>query len=126
MKQIAALGIACAALTLTACGSDAPSVTAGESGVQVEVGDTINYGSTGTTTSLDCADGKSLTIGGSNNTVTVTGTCASVNIGGADNKITLDAVSSDITTVGLGNTVIYKAGEPKINDVGTNNSISKG
>lgn len=126
MKQLAALGFACAAFTLAACGSGSPTVTADESGVQVEVGDTINYGSTGTTTTLDCAEGKSLTIGGSNNTVTVTGTCTSVNIGGADNKVTLDAVSSDITTVGLGNNVIYKGGDPKINDVGSNNSITKG
>jgi hypothetical protein len=124
MKPIATAGIACAVLVTTACGGD--SVQAHDSAVQVEVGDTINYGSTGTTTTLDCAQGKSLTIGGSNNTVTVKGSCASVNVGGADNKVTLDEVTGDITTVGLNNTVIYKGGEPKTNDVGTNNSITKG
>ena len=114
---------------LTACGSngtDAPSATAGPSGVQAEVGNTVNFMSTGTTITLDCADGKSLTVGGSNNTLTVTGTCHSVNIGGADNKVTLDNVDGDITTVGLNNRVIYRNGEPRINDVGSDNSIEKG
>ena len=79
---------------LAGCGSessdtDTPTATAGTSGGQVEVGNTINYGSFGTTADIDCADGKSLNIGGSNNTLTVKGTCANVNIGGADNKVTL-------------------------------------
>ena len=52
-------------------------MTAGTSGAQVEIGNTINYGSFGTTADIDCADGKSLNIGGSNNTLTVKGTCAS-------------------------------------------------
>ena len=78
-----------------------PTATAGTSGAQVEVGNTINYGSFGTTADIDCADGKSLNVGGSNNTLTVKGTCASVNIGGADNKITFDRVDKDISVVGL-------------------------
>ena len=126
MRPIAAAGIGCAVLAAAACGGDSSSVKAGDSAVQVEISNTINYGSTGTTTTLDCADGKSLTIGGSNNTVTVKGRCASVNVGGADNKVTLEAVSGDITTVGLNNTVVYRDGDPKINDVGTDNSITKG
>lgn len=125
-RPVATVGIACAVLAVAACAGGSPTVKTGDSAVQVEISNTINYGSTGTTTTLDCASGKSLTIGGSNNTVTVTGTCASVNIGGADNKVTLDAVSGDITTVGLGNTVVYRDGDPKINDVGTDNSITKG
>ena len=125
MRPAATVGLVCAALALAGCGSDS-SVTANDSGVQVEVSNTINYGSTGTTTTLDCATGKSLTIGGSNNTVTVQGTCGSVNVGGADNKVTLDAVTGDITTVGLNNTVIYRDGDPKISDVGTDNSITRG
>lgn len=124
MKSIATAGIACAALGAAACGEG--SVQTRDSAVQVEVGDTINYGSTGTTTTLDCARGKSLTIGGSNNTVTVVGSCRSVNVGGADNKVTLDEVTGDITTVGLNNTVVYKSGDPKVDDVGDDNSITKG
>ena len=81
------------ALGLAGCGSESsdtnkPTATAGSSGAQVEVGNTINYGSFGTTASIDCADGKALNVGGSNNTLTVKGTCANVNIGGTDNKIT--------------------------------------
>ena len=72
----------------TAATPTTPTATAGTSGAQVEVGNTINYGSFGTTADIDCADGKSLNIGGSNNTLTVKGTCANVNIGGADNKVT--------------------------------------
>jgi len=107
-------------------GPDAPMATAGTSGAQVEIGNTINYGSFGTTADIDCADGKSLNVGGSNNSLTVKGTCASVNIGGADNKITFDNIDKDLSVVGLNNTVTYKAGDPKVEDLGSGNKISKG
>ena len=93
---------------------------------QVEIGNTINYGSFGTTADLDCGEGKSLNIGGSNNTLTVSGACANVNIGGADNKVTFERVDNELTVVGLNNTVTYQQGEPTVNDTGTNNSISQG
>jgi hypothetical protein len=120
-----------ATLGLTACGSNSqdtsdPTVTAGTSGAQVEIGNTINYGSFGTTADIDCADGKSLNVGGSNNTLTVKGTCANVNIGGADNKITFERVDAELSVVGLNNTVTYRDGDPKINDTGNNNTIGKG
>ncbi|MBX7452098.1 DUF3060 domain-containing protein [Mycolicibacterium sp. 3033] len=120
-----------AVLGLSACGStssdtDQPTATAGSSGAQIEIGNTINYGSLGTTADLDCADGKSLNVGGSNNTLTVMGTCANVNIGGADNKITFDKVDKELSVVGINNTVTYREGDPKVNDTGSNNTISKG
>jgi len=120
-----------AAVVLVGCGGqdknpDNPTATAGKSGAQVEIGNTINYGSFGTTADLDCADGKSLNVGGSNNTLTVKGKCASVNIGGADNKITFEEISTDISLVGLNNTVTYKNGDPKINNLGSGNTVSKG
>jgi hypothetical protein len=128
--------VACAAIAICAVGlagcnsgkrdTEAPLATAGTSGAQVEIGNTINYGSFGTTADLDCADGKSLNVGGSNNTLTVKGTCANVNIGGADNKITFDKVDQELSVVGLNNTVTYKDGDPKVNDTGSNNKISKG
>ena len=90
------------------------------------MGNTINYGSFGTTTEIDCADGKSLNVGGSNNTLTVKGTCASVNIGGADNKIVFDNIGKELSVVGLNNTVTYKAGDPKVNNLGSGNTINKG
>ncbi|MGB2920635.1 MAG: DUF3060 domain-containing protein [Mycobacterium sp.] len=127
------VGVAALSATfgLTACGSDSsdnadPTATAGSSGAQVEIGNTINYGSFGTTADIDCSDGKSLNVGGSNNTLTVTGTCASVNIGGADNKITFDRVDTELSVVGLNNIVTYREGEPNVTDTGSNNSITKG
>ena len=120
------------AIGLTGCGSNSqdtsnPTATAGSSGAQVEIGNTINYGSFGTTADIDCADGKSLNVGGSNNTLTVKGTCANVNIGGADNKITFERVDTGLSaSSGLNNTVTYRDGDPKLNDTGSNNSVSKG
>ncbi|OMC38906.1 hypothetical protein A5740_02310 [Mycobacterium sp. GA-1841] len=124
-------GAAIAALTLSACGSESsdtttPSATAGSSGVNVEIGNTINYMSVGTTTEIDCGDGKSLTVGGTNNTLTVKGTCANVNIGGSDNKITFERIDKALTIVGLNNTINYAAGDPKVNNTGTNNTVDKG
>ena len=98
----------------------------GTSGGQVEIGNTINYGSVGTTADIDCADGKSLNIGGSNNKLTVKGTCANVNVGGADNTLTIDQVDKGISVVGFNNTVTYKQGDPSINDTGSGNKVSKG
>ena len=127
---ITCCAMAAIAVGLAGCGSESketnsPTATAGSSGAQVEIGNTINYGSFGTTAEIDCADGKSLNVGGSNNTLTVKGTCASVNIGGADNKITFDKVDKDLSVVGLNNTVTYKDGDPKVNDLGSGNKISK-
>nr|ABP47549.1 conserved hypothetical protein [Mycolicibacterium gilvum PYR-GCK] len=118
-----------AAVVLAACGSgdgDNPTVTAGTSGAQVEIGNTINYGSFGTTAEIDCADGKSVNVGGSNNTLTVKGTCAKANIGGADNKIDFERVETELSVVGLNNTVTYRDGDPQVNDTGSNNTITKG
>ncbi|OCB54141.1 hypothetical protein A5722_21295 [Mycobacterium vulneris] len=128
---ILGIGAAAAAFTLAACGSESsdsktPSATAGESGVNVEVGNTINYMSVGTTTDIDCADGKSLTVGGTNNTLTVKGTCANVNIGGSDNKITFERIDKGLTIIGLNNTVSYAAGDPKVTNTGSNNKVNKG
>ena len=132
LRSVIAYGaIAAAAFGLAACGSqnnknNPPTATAGSSGAQVVIGNTINYGSFGTTSSLDCADGKSLNVGGSNNTLTVRGTCTSVNIGGADNKVTFDKIDKQLSVVGLNNTVAYKDGDPKVDDLGSGNKISKG
>ncbi|WNG88650.1 DUF3060 domain-containing protein [Mycobacterium sp. ITM-2016-00317] len=131
LRLISCLGATALAVSLTACGSTSqdtgtPTATAGSSGAQVEIGNTINYGSFGTTAEIDCADGKSLNVGGSNNTLTVKGTCAKANIGGADNKISFDRVDAELSVVGLNNTVTYRDGEPKVNDTGRNNDISKG
>src|SRR5271166_685466 len=120
---------AAAAVGLAGCSSGStnkPTATAGTSGARVELGNTINYGSFNTTADIDCADGKSLNVGGSNNTLTVKGTCASVNIGGTSNKITFDKISDNISIVGVNNAVTYKDGNPKVNNLGSGNQVNKG
>ena len=106
-----------------ASSSPAPSTTS--TGAQFDIGNTINYGSLGTTTTLDCGDGKSLNVGGSNNTLTVKGTCGTVSIGGADNKITLDKIDKQLNVVGFNNTISYKDGNPKVDNLGSGNTINK-
>ena len=100
-----------------------PSTTS--TGAQFDIGNTINYGSLGTTTTLDCGDGKSLNVGGSNNTLTVKGTCGTVSIGGADNKITIDKIDKHLNVVGFNNTITYKDGNPKVENLGSGNTINK-
>lgn len=131
LRLVGCAGAVALAVGMTACGSsgeggDNPSATAGTSGAQVEIGNTINYGSFGTTADIDCAEGKSLNVGGSNNTLTVKGNCANVNVGGADNKISFERVDAELSVVGLNNTVTYREGDPTINDTGSNNTVTKG
>ena len=75
---------------------------------------------------LDCASGKSLNVGGSDNTLTVTGTCETATITGANNKITFDKVNTRITVLGMDNTITYKDGDPKVDKIGQSNTINKG
>ena len=107
------MGIAVATAALIAvsgCGSKSsdtsgPTATAGSSGVQVELGNTINYGASSVTTEIDCADGKSLNAGGSNNTLTVKGTCAEVRVAGSGNTITFNQVDKLINVAGANNKI---------------------
>ena len=71
-------------------------------------------------------DGKSLNVGGSNNTLRVTGTCASVSVGGADNTITVSRIDGELSVVGLNNTVRYQEGDPRVNDQGRATGSSAG
>jgi len=105
--------------------SSKPAPTTSSTGAQFDIGNTINYGSLGTTTTLDCGDGKSLNVGGSNNTLTVRGSCGTVSIGGADNKITIDKIDKQLNVVGFNNTITYKDGEPKVENLGSGNTINK-
>lgn len=130
--------VAATALVLTGCGSQDSTTggsstaagTTGTAGVpttaQVEVGNTINYSAVGTTREIDCGTGKSLTVGGANNTLTVKGTCSKANIGGTDNKVTFDKVDQELDVVGMHATVTYKDGSPKVTNTGTGNTVSKG
>jgi len=131
MPVLIGVTAAVAVIGLASCGAkssdtNSPTATVGSSGGQVEIGNTINYGSIGTTAEIDCADGKSINIGGNNNKLTVKGTCANANIGGADNTITIERLDKGLSVVGFNNTVTYKEGDPQVNDTGSGNKISKG
>jgi Protein of unknown function (DUF3060) len=106
-----------------ASSTPAPSTTS--TGAQFDIGNTINYVSTGTTTTLDCGDGKSLNVGGFNNTLTVKGTCGTVSIGGGDNKVTVDKITKHLNVVGSHNAINYKDGDPKVENLGSGNTINK-
>lgn len=121
MRKCFAVLLTALALTTTGCGSGGV-----RQGTGVQVGDVINYGSFGTTADIDCGGGKSLTVGGSNNRLTVTGTCTSVSIGGADNRITLERVDGELSVVGLNNIVSYRSGDPDVSDAGSGNRVNKG
>jgi|SRR6478672_5804104 len=112
--------------TSTSSTPSTPSTTSTTStGAQFDIGNTINYGSLGTTKTLDCGDGKSLNVGGNDNTLTVKGTCETVSIGGAGNKITIDKVDKQLNVVGFNNTIAYKDGNPKVDNLGSGNTINK-
>ena len=86
---------------------------------------TIEYGSFGTTSAVDCADGKSLNVVGSNNTLTVRGRCTAVTVGGADNRITVERVDMSLTITGFNNSVTFRGGDPTVNDSGSGNTIAE-
>lgn len=121
------LGVLIAVVDVAGCGGSRHTSAAASkhAAAQLNVGNTINYGSFGTTAEVDCADGRSLNVGGSNNKLTVTGTCESVNIVGADNTITLREVDDSLTLAGLNNTVTYRRGDPHVDDYGSGNTVYK-
>ncbi len=134
MRRISSLRPAAGAVALTLCAVLLVFGTAGcgtknKRGVHVgdrlDIGNTINYGSLGTTTTLDCGDGKSLNVGGNNNTLTVKGTCETVSVGGADNKITIDKIDKHLNVVGINNTITYKDGSPQVENLSNGNTITK-
>ncbi|HTM83610.1 MAG TPA: DUF3060 domain-containing protein [Mycobacterium sp.] len=84
----------------------------------------INYQSFGTTSQVDCADGKSLNVAGSNNRLTVHGRCEAVTILGADNRITVERVDKSLTIGGLNNSVTYRGGDPAVDDRGSGNTVA--
>jgi hypothetical protein len=114
-----------AAPSTTSPSSTSPAPATTSTGAQFDIGNTINYTSLGTTTTLDCGDGKSLNVGGSNNILTVNGTCGTVSIGGADNKLTINKIDKHLNVVGFNNTITYKDGNPKVENLGSGNTINK-
>lgn len=115
-RAVCAAAMTIVAAALAGCGSDGSADT----GVPA-----INYGSYGGTADIDCGNGKSLNVAGSNNTLTVTGSCSSVRVGGADNTIRLTRIDGELSVVGFNNAITYKTGEPDIDDAGSGNRISR-
>ena len=79
-------------------------------------------------TSIACAKGDSVVISGNDDTIGITGPCASVTVSGNGNYVSIDAVAA-ISTPGNKNTVKWKAGldgkDPTVSDVGTGNRIKR-
>ncbi|MCP3162288.1 DUF3060 domain-containing protein [Myxococcus qinghaiensis] len=81
------------------------------------------------TVTHDCADGGKVEIVGSDNKVTLTGTCELVEVTGSDNKVTVHTARR-IETTGSGNSVTWKQGaekgkKPRISNTGSNNRIAQ-
>ncbi len=72
-------------------------------------GSTLSYGSSGVTATIDCGDGGALQVDGSNDILTVTGTCSSARISGDANQVTFHSITDDIDVPGNRNTVDIKA-----------------
>ena len=108
---------ALAVLLAAGCGSDRTAINPA---------DVISYDSLGTRADIDCENGKSLAIGGSNNTLTARGICLSVSVDGADNRITVERIDAELSVGGVNNTVSYAEGEPDVTDTGTGNRIGAG
>ncbi|WP_163861646.1 DUF3060 domain-containing protein [Myxococcus eversor] len=81
------------------------------------------------TVAHDCADGGKVEIVGSDNKVTLTGTCELVEVTGSDNKVTVHTVRR-IETTGSGNSVTWKQGpekgkKPRVSNTGSNNRVTQ-
>jgi hypothetical protein len=123
-------------VVVIACGSDdaptegtptaaPPETSAASASATTEYGRTLHYSSFGTKAAIDCGDRRPLDISGSNNLLTVTGTCASLTISGADNRVRVADVADTIDVTGLNNTVTYENGDPKISNTGTGNIVRR-
>jgi DUF3060 family protein len=87
-------------------------------------GGTITINESGLTKTLDCA-GQGVVISGSANTLTFTGTCASVSVNGSRNEISIADVGA-IAVNGSFNTITWSDGDPTTSNNGQGNSIGKG
>jgi hypothetical protein len=65
-----------------------------------------------------CSDGEDVDVGGTNNSISLTGKCGRITIAGIGNSVSLDTAAS-IEAGGRNNTVTYASGEPKVTKPGT-------
>jgi len=71
-----------------------------------------------------CAPGEDIDVGGTNNHLTLTGTCGEVTVGGLGQVVTIERAAS-ITLSGKNNTVTWTHGEPKVTKSGSGNQALK-
>ncbi|MGB3523082.1 MAG: DUF3060 domain-containing protein [Mycobacterium sp.] len=125
LGSLLAGGMTLLATVLTGCESAAPPKSARISkNYDGQFSNTISLESFGSTSPVDCADGKSLNVLGSNNKLTVRGRCEAVSVTGSDNRITIERVDKTLQITGLNNTVSYRGGDPKIDNRGPGNTIA--
>lgn len=124
LRSFSAAGLALLAIAAVGCQSEAPHRSARLSkNYDGRFANTISYESFGTTAAVDCADGKSLDVAGSNNTLTVRGRCEAVSVMGADNRITVEHIAKKLTLTGFHNSVTYRGGDPTVDDRGSSNTV---
>lgn len=70
-------------------------------------------------------DDHLVSISGVENTVVITGRCASVSVSGIDNAVTIDA-APQIGVSGFDNRIVYRQGEPEVTTSGSGNTVERG
>lgn len=73
------------------------------------------------------AEGQDVTVNGSNNRVTIKGTCHALNVSGSNNLVHVASVAS-IALSGEGNQIVWTAAsggeKPQVTDLGKDNKVS--
>jgi hypothetical protein len=67
-----------------------------------------------------CQKGEDIDVGGTNNTVALTGPCGAVTLSGLGNSVSLETAAS-IDVSGKNNTITWKSGDPKVTKSGSGN-----
>jgi hypothetical protein len=125
LRTLLAGGIALLTVAIAGCESEDPPKSGRISkNYEGRFSNTISYESFGATSTLDCAEGKSLNVVGSNNKLTVRGRCEEVTISGADNRITIERVDKVLRLTGINNSVTYRGGDPKVDNHGSRNIVT--
>jgi hypothetical protein len=115
------------ALALLGCGVAASAQAQMQiQGNQMQ-GNQAGYIASGQTASLDCAGGKAAVMG-SNNILTIKGSCTELALYGSGNKITIAfAPDAQISFVGSQNTIEWSTADgkpPKVSYVGSGNTLT--
>jgi Protein of unknown function (DUF3060) len=89
-------------------------------------GNQAGFVASGQTATLDCAGGKAAVLG-SNNVLTVSGSCTGLDMYGSGNKITVQfGPAAEISFVGSGNSIRWTSSDgkpPKVSYVGSGNEL---